>query len=268
MVDSWGPDGERGALTLTFDNLGEASDLESGARPAGRTLGAHPSVTEVLPRLLDELDAHALKATFFVEAINCELYPDAVREIAARGHELGHHGFRHERWADLPPDREEEVLRRGLGAFAALGIAVAGFRPPGGELTPGSRELLRGHGLRWVSPVGEQPSSDRGLVELPFRWPLVDAYHILPHFGAQRVRHGDPHEPLDPPAAGRRLLGELDALARDGGQCTLILHPFLALQPGMWEQFEALLARAGELTRSQATWVAPGGRLADLLLRS
>ena len=265
-MDFTGPDGERGALTLTFDNLGEASELESGGAAAGRTLGEHPSVTEVLPRLLDELDSQDLKATFFVEAINCELYPDAVREIAARGHELGHHGVRHERWADLSPEREALLLRRGLDAFAALGIAVAGFRPPGGELTPASRELLRDHGLRWVSPVGEEPGVDGGLVELPFRWPDVDAYHVLPHFGGLRARHGDPREPLDPPAAGRRLLGTLDALARDGGQRTLIMHPFIALEPGMWEQIAAVLARAGELARTRTTWVAPGGRLAARLL--
>lgn len=261
-----GPDGERGALTLTFDNLGEASELESGAAARDRTLGAHPSVTEVLPRLLDELDSHNLKATFFVEAINCELYPDAVREIAARGHELGHHGFRHERWTDLSLEREAQVLRRGLDAFAALDIAVAGFRPPGGELTAASRELLRDHGLRWVSPVGERPSSEDGLVELPFRWPDVDAYHVLPHFGGLRAGHGDPREPLDPVAAGQRLLGTLEALARDGGQRTLILHPFIALQPGMWDQIAAVLARAGALARSKTTWVAPGGRLAERLL--
>ena len=261
-----GPDGERGALTLTFDNLGEASELESRAAPTGRTLGAHPSVTEVLPRLLDELDSHDMKATFFVEAINCELYPDAVREIAARGHELGHHGFRHERWSDLSPERETQVLRRGLDAFAALDIIVTGFRPPGGELTHASRQLLRDHGLRWVSPSGDKPSVESGLAELPFRWPDVDAYHVLPYFGGLRASHGDTREPLGPPAAGRRLLATLDALARDGGQRTLILHPFVALQAGMWEQIAAVLARAGELARSRTIWVAPGGALAARLL--
>lgn len=265
-MDLTGPDGERGALTLTFDNLGEASELETEGTPPGRTLGAHPSVTEVLPRLLDELDSQDLKATFFVEAINCELYPDAVREIAARGHEIGHHGFRHEQWAELSPEEETRILLRGLDAFGVLDIAVAGFRPPGGELTPVSRDLLRDHGLRWVSPEGEVPSVEGGLVELPFRWPDVDAYHVLPHFAGLRERHGDQREPLDTPATGRRLLATLDALARDGGQRTLIMHPFIALEPGMWEQIATVLARAGELARSRTTWVAPGGRLAERLL--
>src|ERR1700733_14515296 len=78
----FGPDELASALVLTFDNLGEASALERGEQqvPTGRD----PSVTRALPWLLDELDRHGLKATFFVEAINCELYPDAVAGIAAR----------------------------------------------------------------------------------------------------------------------------------------------------------------------------------------
>jgi hypothetical protein len=52
-VDRFGPDRRPRALVLTFDNLGEASALERGeqAAPTGRD----PSVTEVLPWLLEEL---------------------------------------------------------------------------------------------------------------------------------------------------------------------------------------------------------------------
>ena len=106
-------------IALTFDNLGEASDLERGLWPADVPLGDHPSVTVALPRLLDELDATGLRATFCVEAINCEMYPDAVGGIAARGHEVAMHGWRHEAWRDLDPARTDELLARGRSAFAA-----------------------------------------------------------------------------------------------------------------------------------------------------
>ena len=45
------------ALVLTFDNLGEATELERGGLDPGARLGEHPSVTEALPWLLDALDA-------------------------------------------------------------------------------------------------------------------------------------------------------------------------------------------------------------------
>ena len=126
-------------IALTFDNLGEAADLERGLWPGDAPLGRHPSVVVALPRLLDELDGLGLRATFCVEALNCELYPGAVREIAARGHEVAMHAWRHEEWGDLDPAREDDLLGRGRAAFAALGVdGVVGFRPPGGALTAAS----------------------------------------------------------------------------------------------------------------------------------
>jgi hypothetical protein len=102
-------------IALTFDNLGEAADLERGLWPARAPLGDHPSVTEALPWLLDTLDALSLRATFCVEALNCEVYPRAVVEIAGRGHEVAMHGFR---WCS------PEGARRGHdGALAVVPFA-------------------------------------------------------------------------------------------------------------------------------------------------
>src|SRR5581483_1650633 len=151
-----GPQSQTSTLVLTFDNLGEASALERGELPADARLGHDPSVTKALPWLLDQLDRHGLIATFFVEAINCELYPDALGEIVAGGHEIGHHGWAHETWRDLSPQNERDALARGLDAFAKLGLRPRGFRPPGGGLTEHTPELLRDHGFEWCSPEGRE----------------------------------------------------------------------------------------------------------------
>ena len=105
---SFGPDRRARAIVLTFDNLGEASALQRGTWDPRTPLGSDPSVTRALPRLLDALDHSGLRATFFVEAINCELNPDALRTISARGHELGVHGWEHEVWGALDPGTERE----------------------------------------------------------------------------------------------------------------------------------------------------------------
>jgi peptidoglycan-N-acetylglucosamine deacetylase len=242
-----------GALALTFDNLGEASSLRRGAPPPD---GPHPSVTVVLPRLLDVLDACGLRATFFVEAVNCERYPEAVRELAARGHEVGHHSWSHETWDELVPAEEEALLRRGLDAFAALGIDVSGFRPPGGALTARTPDLLRAAGLRWCSPEGDCAHVEDGLAVVPFRWPLVDAFHLMDDFAPLRARLGAPR----PLAA--ELDAALDARARDGGVSTLVLHPFLAADEAVFEEQRALLTtisarvRAGDLTASPGRSIA------------
>ncbi|MBX5442262.1 MAG: polysaccharide deacetylase family protein [Solirubrobacteraceae bacterium] len=255
--------GTRTPLALTFDNLGEATELERGTWPAGRPLGRHPTVTEVLPRLLDLLDARGLRATFFVEAINARLYPDALRELAARGHEVGHHGWRHETWSGLDPDAEAAILARGLDAFAALGLRVAGFRPPGGDLNPGTPGRLARAGLSWCSPAGGAPGVRDGVAVLPFRWPLVDAYHVMDRFAALRARHGDPRAPLDAGALRARLTAELERHAAAGRPGCLVLHPFVGADPAHLEAQAAVLDALAGLPLD----VRPGGEIAVALRR-
>jgi peptidoglycan-N-acetylglucosamine deacetylase len=265
MTEHHGPAGHDRAIVLTFDNLGEASSLQRGTWDPETPLGEDPSVTRALPRLLDALDDSRLTATFFVEAVNCELNPEALAEILGRGHELGAHGWQHEEWGELDADEERDVLARTMRAFAAAGLGVHGFRPPGGELTPRTPALLREHGLTWCSPAGEEaPSIHDGLARVPFDWELVDAYHLMERFGGLRARRGAPAQPRDAAGTGARLAR---ALRDGGGVQTVVMHPFLMLDAAWWEQVQMLLAQVSELARTGAAWVIPGGRLAESLGR-
>jgi peptidoglycan/xylan/chitin deacetylase (PgdA/CDA1 family) len=267
-VANFGPAGLPGALVLTIDNLGEASALERGARPADAPVGSDPSVTVALPWLLDELEARGLHATFFVEAINCELYPDAVREVARRGHELGLHGWRHEEWTSLSAQEERDVLTRSVQAFSPLGLHPRGFRPPGGELNSRSPALLREAGVDWCSPAGGDAGVRRGLAYVPFDWRLVDAYHLMDSFGALRVARGDPEAPVHPGVLADQFEEELQDLAASGGRRTLILHPFLLLDERWSAGVRRLLGFIAELVRERRTWVVPGGEFADWLRKA
>ena len=203
----------RAGTGLSFDNLGEVTALARGEWPAGAPVGEHWSVTRALPRLLALLDDVGLKATFFVEGLNAELYPDALRELGAAGHEVAFHGWRHEPWGGLAPARERELFERGVEALDALGLRPVGFRPPGGDLTEATIPLLRELGFTYCSPAGDEPGEAGGIAILPFRWELVDAWYYLPGFD------GPPS-----PAALREAV--LTALA-EGGFVTLLFHPFL-----------------------------------------
>jgi peptidoglycan/xylan/chitin deacetylase (PgdA/CDA1 family) len=260
-VGDFGSQQPSNALVLTFDNLGEAAALERGELPAGAPVGRDPSVTTALPWLLDQLDQRGLIATFFVEAINCELYPDAVQEIAAGGHELGHHGWAHETWRDLSPQNERDALTRGLEAFAKLGLRPRGFRPPGGELTERTPDLLRELGFEWCSPVGDHAETRDGLVFLPFDWELVDAYHLMESFGALRASRGDPEQRRAPAELTDWFAHRLAA----GGRQTLILHPFLMLDDAWATGVSEVLSVVAELARDGLTAVGPGGVFAASL---
>jgi peptidoglycan/xylan/chitin deacetylase (PgdA/CDA1 family) len=258
-VDASGPQRSPSTLVLTFDNLGEAAALERGEQPV--TPGRDPSVTKALPWLLDQLDRHGLIATFFVEAINCELYPDAVLEIVAGGHEVGHHGWAHETWRDLSPQAERDSLDRGLDAFAKLGLRPRGFRPPGGELTEHTPALLREHGFEWCSPAGGRAEIRDRLAYVPFDWEFVDAYHLMDSFGALRASRGDPEKRRAPAELADWLAHRLGA----GGNQTLILHPFLMLDDAWSAGVAEVLSMVAELAQDGLTSVVPGGVFAAWL---
>lgn len=65
-------------------------------------------------RILELFDEHDAKATFFVLGWVGKRYPGLVREIAARGHEVGCHGFHHERLPRLTARQFRADLRDAL----------------------------------------------------------------------------------------------------------------------------------------------------------
>ena len=232
-------------VSVTFDNLGEAAELERGTWPEDRPLGEHFSVRESLPQLLALLAREDQRATFFVEGLNGELYPEALRGLRAAGHEVACHGWRHEPWHEVT-DEAERLAR----ARDALGGPI-GFRPPGGRLNADTPEILAALGYRYCSPAGDRAGRLGGLAVLPFRWELIDAYFYLPHFASRRVERGDPEAPMEPATLRERVLAAL--AAHDEGHLSLIFHPYLlAAAPDALSVVADVLARVAALRRDGA----------------
>jgi peptidoglycan/xylan/chitin deacetylase (PgdA/CDA1 family) len=259
------PNGARGALSLSFDNLGEAAEVELGAVDPDASREPHRTVTTVLPALLDRLEEHQLAATFFVEGLNAELYPEALKQIAARGHEVAYHAWRHEQWDDLSAAEQANNLARGLAAFRELGIELAGLRPPGGGLGPGGVEVLREAGLRYCSPAGKGIGVRDGVTLLPFQWRHVDATCVLPPLSPVREQMTGSPDPLGPAAFVSFLDRELAALASEGGYTTIVLHPFMLEWLGE-EPLSLLLDRIAAASRDGSLWVAPCATVADRVI--
>ncbi|HZV75445.1 MAG TPA: polysaccharide deacetylase family protein [Conexibacter sp.] len=252
---SW-PDGRAAAVSLTFDNLGEAAEIELGLRGADEPRGGHWSVTNALPMVLEELRAAGagLPATFFVEGVNAEIYPDALTGIAAAGHEVAFHAFCHEDWSRLTPTEEAANLDRGLAAVRDLGLEVAGFRPPGGLIGATTAALLAERDVRHCSPAGSAPGMDGGVAVLPFAWPAVDVFHLLPQFAALRAHVSGSDAPGGPEAVRAALLAAVDQAVADGGHAVLVLHTWMA--EGVRDALRDVLARCAAGAAAGELWVA------------
>jgi peptidoglycan/xylan/chitin deacetylase (PgdA/CDA1 family) len=101
----------RPELALTFDD------------------GPSPKTT---PRVLSILAEHGAKACFFVMGRKALAHPQLLREIVAAGHELGLHGYEHDRLFSLRGSRYvRDDIARTQAAIAAAGVtAQRWFRPP------------------------------------------------------------------------------------------------------------------------------------------
>jgi peptidoglycan/xylan/chitin deacetylase (PgdA/CDA1 family) len=201
---------------FTFDNMGEAAEIGAGTRRAPRPPGEERSLAVGYPRLLELLERHRVRATFFLEGWNGEHHPGAVRAVVERGHELGMHGYAHETWRELDPAREAELARRATEALArAAGVRPSGFRAPGGARTASTEGILRALGYRYDASLGDGMTPSLlpgGLPQVPFVWPCVDGFFYLRP------------EPARPDEVRARWLAALERSAERGGLFLLVCH--------------------------------------------
>jgi polysaccharide deacetylase family sporulation protein PdaB len=106
---------------------------------------------ERTPVLLDLLDKHGVKTTFFLVSFWVEDYPELAREISDRGHEIGLHSTTHPHLNSLDPDD----IRRELAENYRLINKVTGqkpwlFRPPFGEYSNKVLEAAEKEGLTTI----------------------------------------------------------------------------------------------------------------------
>ncbi len=164
---------------------------ENAHRPVLLSHGAF-AIREGLPRLLELLDAHGIAATFFVPGITADRYPDSVREIHARGHELGSHGHGHKPVALLSPAEEKAELLSGIDSLERIvGYRPVSWRSPSWEWSDRTLDLLLEAGVTAstnfhdrVRPYRhERNGKPLPLVELPVQWHLADAPYFM--YGGQ-----------------------------------------------------------------------------------
>jgi peptidoglycan/xylan/chitin deacetylase (PgdA/CDA1 family) len=140
-------------LTFDFDAMSVwlATFKKTGPQAVSRgEFGARVGV----PRILDLLDRFDASATFFTPGHTALTYPDVVREIHARGHEIGSHGQFHENFEHLTLEEETRVFVRSREILRDLtGYDPIGLRCPAGDFSENTVQLLNDFGYRYDSSL-------------------------------------------------------------------------------------------------------------------
>jgi peptidoglycan/xylan/chitin deacetylase (PgdA/CDA1 family) len=111
-------------------------------------------IIEPARRLLGLFEKHGCRVTFFVLGEMAEWYPDLVREVADRGHEIACHGLHHVDMTVLGPERFAAQLRQARDMLHAVSGRVAvGFRAPNLVYEPWATAVLESEGFLYDSSV-------------------------------------------------------------------------------------------------------------------
>jgi len=140
--------------------------------------GPHPQVT---PLILDVLDRHAVKATFFMVGRDVRGNESLVRDVVARGHTLANHSLTHPRMDRMSLDAcalEVRAMDRLMEEFGAAYVPQL-FRPPYGYVSVRTVQSVRRLGRKMI--MWTQDSMD-------FR---ADSAQVIREFDGRNPSAGD-----------------------------------------------------------------------------
>lgn len=237
------PDGARCAVAFTFD-MDADSILHFDHHASADTRVAAMSMLRygpevAVPRILRMYQQFGMRQTFFLPAWCMERYPASVEAILKDGHEIGHHGYLHERPNELPQDEELYWLQRGTEVIVKMtGQKPRGIRCGSYKFSRHTLDFLVQEGFDYdASLFGDDvpyllENGSGSIVELPSHYAMDD----WPHFMASRD-FGYMMSIKSPTTALALYQEEFDAVWEFGGLWIAVWHPFLS----------------GRLTRALAT---------------
>ena len=220
-----------------------------------------------VPRILDMLDSHQVKATFFIPGVVAEHYPEVVREIARRGHDIGFHGYLHEESTKTTYEQEDATMHRSEKIIYDLtGQKIAGHRAPGGVIHDYSLRLFLEHGYiyssNWRDSDGPFLHQIDGktvpLVELPKDSIFDDtAYDFYTDAAPERYGLKSPDEMFE------IWKEEFDSLAVEGRMINFVLHPQFVGRASRVQMLSRLIG----YMKSHGAWLDTNRAVASWVLK-
>lgn len=225
--ETW-PGDAKCAVGLSFDSDHDTFELRDGGRSISALSQGQFGPRQGIPRIRRLLEKNGIAATFFVPAVSAIHYPEEQRALIAEGHEIGLHGWIHERNTLLDAATERDLQHRAADTLERItGVRPVGIRTPSWDFSDNTLEITAEMGLLYDSSLmadvdcyelllNGKPS---GVVELPVEWIRDDAaYLIMDRWGGLRPQIA-PHDIL------KIFIREFDAAYQEGGLFQLTMHP-------------------------------------------
>ena len=131
--------------------------------------------------ILDMLSDYGIKATFFISGEVAAKYPDIIREIKKRKHEIASHSFTHKPLYEMSPQEfESEIIKSIEVINKSVGISPVGFRAPSFSLTEKTKwalQILKRHGFKYDSSIFPIKTHLYGMPDAPIDPYLLDIYN-------------------------------------------------------------------------------------------
>jgi peptidoglycan-N-acetylglucosamine deacetylase len=222
--------GARLVVALSFDSDHETSELKEGGGSIGRLAWGQYGNRVGIPRIEALLKKYDIPASFYVPAVVALLHPDEQRRLIDAGHEIGIHGWIHERQSELPRQTERELMLRALDTIEKIvGVRPTGLRSPSADFSENTLDLMVELGLEYDSSLGADDDcyellshgKPTGIVEMPFEWVRDDAVYFMMNRWAGLRPYTPPEAVLD---IWKR---ELTAAYETGGIFELTMHPHI-----------------------------------------
>jgi peptidoglycan/xylan/chitin deacetylase (PgdA/CDA1 family) len=227
--ETW-PGNARVAVALSFDADHETIPLRDGETRPGKLSQGEYGARVGSKRILDLLARRSIPASFYMPAVSALLHPDEARSYAADGHELGLHGWIHERNMLLDPSDERDLAFRCADTLERIvGRRPVGLRTPSWDFSDATLGIVRELGLLYDSSLmaDDEPyellaeGQPTGVVEIPVEWIRDDA----PYFSFDR------YSAVRPYTAPRDVLSiwrdEFDRAYAEAGLFQLTMHPHI-----------------------------------------
>lgn len=166
-------------------------------------------VPQMTHRILEFLEKHNVRCTFFVVGDVAELYPSLIREIHSKGHEIACHSASHILLDKMSKEQFRGDLKKNIAVLNKSGaIEIIGYRAPVFSLTEKTKwayPILEEFGFKYSSSVlpadnpfygwkdfGTEPKKTEGMLEIPmtvssFLWKKIPFaggiyFRVLPFF--------------------------------------------------------------------------------------